>query len=257
LIKYNELENFDYLTPGLVDEIRSGKDYLESPPTLFKLDNSNVCNLNCIMCTREDIEDNRVLQKKTITELEAFLPTAKTFLLSGNGDPFVRPDTREILMNYKGPAKFDLITNALLMPRYWERVKHQKFRSISVSMDAATKETYEKIRVGGKWDDLLNSLSLVQENRNKFEYITINMTVMRSNYREIPRFIDFAESYGFHVSFQGMRGQGKDGNYGHENIFELKDTKALNELRNILINESSKKRDIGISWGDLVTYLNL
>ena len=143
------------------------------------------------------------------------------------------------------------------MPKYWERVKHQKFRSIIISVDAATKETYEKIRVGGKWEELLTSLSLIAEKRNKFEHIVINMTVMRSNYREIPQFIDLAESYGFNVTFQGMVGQGRHGNYGHENIFKLKDAKALNELRNIVINESSRTRSIEVGWKDLLIYLGL
>ena len=93
--------------------------------------------------------------------------------------------------------RFDIITNALLLPKFWDKVKHQRFGSLLVSIDAATRETYEKIRVGGRWEALLRSLSLIKENRHRFHPVSINMTVMRSNYREIPKFIDLADSFGF------------------------------------------------------------
>jgi len=50
------------------------------------------------------------------------------------------------------------------------------------------------------------------------------MTVMRQNDRGIPAFIDFAESYGFEVSFQRLRGM-----FGDQTIFEMKDTAAISK----------------------------
>ena len=252
VIKYEELEGIEWLTPTAINEIRSGKDRLESPPTFINLCNSNACNLHCIMCNREGTKDDPILQEKMMADLTNYLPTAKVLILSGDGEPFVRADTLDLLINCKYPVKFDILTNGLLLPKYWEKIKHQKFRTINVSVDAATKDTYEKIRVGGKWEDLLKSLSLIRENRDKFECAGINMTVMRSNYKEIPQFIDMAQSYGFFVQFFGIRDR-----HGNENIFEPNDVEALNELRNILINEFPKKRDIDVRWGDLPLHLNL
>ena len=82
--------------------------------------------------------------------------------------------------------RINLITNRSLLPKYWEKVKHQKFGTLLISVDAAKKDTYDKIRVGGSWVDLLQTLKLVKENRDRFSSVTINMTVMRHNYREIP-----------------------------------------------------------------------
>ena len=262
LIKYEGLKehqkvwDMELLNPQLIEEIKAGRDYLESPPVCFQLDHSSLCNLHCLMCTQDrdrTTKEDSTMQKKLEEDLRYYLPTAKMIYLSGRGDPLVRPDAIKLLINYKGPAKFHLTTNGLLLPKYWEQIKHQKFHILNISVDAATKETYEKIRIGGRWEDLIKSLNLVKQNRDKFAGVIINMTVMRSNYREIPQFIDLAESYGFSPLFQPV-GYGK---HGKENIFELNDVAAINELKNIVINENSKKRTICILWGSLLAQLNI
>lgn len=178
-IKYEELEDIEALTPELVDAIRSGRDCLESPPTLLKPDNSTHCNLRCIMCDVGDMfQDDATLRNKIMADLERYLPTAKRLVLSGVGDPFVRADTRDLLINCKGAIKFDVKTNGLLLPKYWGQIRNQEFGKLNISIDGATKETYEKIRAGAKWEDLLKTLSLIQQNRNRFVYIVISMTVM-------------------------------------------------------------------------------
>jgi MoaA/NifB/PqqE/SkfB family radical SAM enzyme len=135
------------------------------------------------------------------------------------------------------------------MPRYWEQVKHQRFGTLLVSVDAATKGTYEKIRRGGRWEQLLGALSLIKENEAAFSLVAINMTVMRENYREIPAFVQLAESYQFMATFQRIRGMCED-----QNFFELGDSRAIGELQSILNEEMAKKREIKVFWGDLIEF---
>ncbi len=254
LIPYDSLRTdlFDFLTPALIDEIKSGHDHLKTPPTVFNLSNSKVCNLSCIMCDRVFQDDNPQLREKTAKDILSYLPTARKVVLTGMGDPLARPDTRNLLMNFRGENSdliFDLITNAILLPKYWDQIKHQRFGALLISVDAATKKTYEKIRIGGSWEALLQGLSLVRENRERFSSVTINMTVMRHNYREIPQFIDFAESYGFGVSFQRIRGL-----FADQNFFELRDKAILQELKKIMTAERPKGRIISVFWGDLLEF---
>lgn len=255
LIKYEELEDLNFLSPEIIKGIREKKDYLSPPPSYLVPNVSTICNLACIMCPDRQYNEDQDVLNKLWPDLKNYLPTAKYVLLSGFGDPLARPDTRELLMTYENTAAFHLLTNGLLLPRYWEHIKHKKFASINISVDAGTQQTYEKIRRGGKWEDLLKALDLIKQNRDKFETAMINMTVMRSNYREIPQFIDLAESYGLNCSLHPMYGPGQ---WENENIFELNDTGALTELGSIFINEGTKKRNIVIDWGDgLPYYLNL
>ncbi|HQP30870.1 MAG TPA: tetratricopeptide repeat protein, partial [Deltaproteobacteria bacterium] len=247
LFRYDELAQIEALTPQLIEEIQAGKTRLEATPTAFKLDNSAICNLDCIMCSRASYPENPDLVGKTMADLGQYLPSAKRIIMSGFGDPLARLDTRALLMDEgHGHLKFDLITNALLLPRFWERIRHRKFGDLLVSIDAADKRTYETIRRGGVWDDLLKSLTLLEENRDRFESITLNMTVMRENYQSIPAFIDFALSRGFRASFQRIRGP-----YVPQNIFEPPDTEALGTLRGILDHARAAADHSRVFFGDL------
>lgn len=255
IIPFDELHKNKYLTPKHVEEILAGKDRLESTPTYFKLSDSKICNLKCKMCSvvRDDrfVDDKEMIQRRT-KDIIPYLDKAKTILMCGNGDPFARKDTRELLINYQNTnpeLKFALITNGLLLPKYWDKVKHQNYESIDISIDGASKEVYEKIRTGGKWEDVLKTLDIVKNNSKKFGHVLISMVVMRSNYREIPVFIDFVESYNFMPMFSRIQGMFED-----ENIFEMKDETALNELRSIIKNERTKKRSVRVIWQDLIEF---
>jgi len=252
LIVSDDLNRFDYITPELANEIREGKDFLDSFPTIYNMSNSSVCNLSCIMCVRNNIEDDHVLMQKAMNDVAGHLANARRIKLTGMGDPFARSDTRNFMIN-TGPftnITIDLITNALLLPKYWNQIKHHHFSVLVVSVDAATKSTYEKIRIGGKWENLLESLDLIKKNICRFKDVEINMTVMRENYQEIPLFLNMAQGYGFNASFQRIRGD-----HGTQNIFNPKDQKALSVLREILNREFPQKRNIFIKWGDMFEFI--
>jgi hypothetical protein len=251
LIRFDELERIDALTPGLLAEIRTGRDCLESGPTVFNLSNSTVCNLSCIMCTRHSDVSDPALVQKAAAELEAYLPQAKRIILSGMGDPFARSDTRNLMIKHAcGNLIFDLITNGLLLPKYWNDIQACRFGVLLVSVDASDKTTYETIRRGGVWEDLLASLSLIETNRDKFDSITLNMTVMRENFEQIPAFINFALSYGFCASFQRIRGF-----HELQNIFEPADRIALEVLRAIINREYAVRDWSRVYFGDLLEFV--
>jgi sulfatase maturation enzyme AslB (radical SAM superfamily) len=252
-IHSDRTDTSDYITPFLLDELKEKKDFLESSPTVFALSNSKVCNLSCIMCERKSQKDNPRLVKRTMDDIITHLPKARKLVLTGMGEPLARPDTRDLLINFRNSnpfLKFDIITNGLLLPQYWEDIKHQRYHDLLISVDAATKESYERIRTGGSWENLLKSLALVRENMNTFHSVTLNMTVMRQNYREIPAFIDFADSFGFHVSFQRIRGK-----HGDQNFFEDGDAMLLDVLKDMIAEEQVKTRNVTVFWGDLSDFL--
>ena len=92
-------------------------------------------------------------------------------------------------------------------------------------------------------------LDLVKENRGKFKNVLISMVVMKSNYKEIPQFNDLAESYGFLPMYSRIQGMFDD-----ENIFEMNDQAAINELRSIVTAESRRKRTVDVIWQDIIEF---
>jgi MoaA/NifB/PqqE/SkfB family radical SAM enzyme len=249
LIPLDDIERYAPVPPNLSHEMKNGRVCLDSTPAVFNMSNSRICNLSCIMCDRLKQVDDRVMIEKVAHDIASYLPFAKKVILTGMGDPFARPDTRDLLAGYNDPKsglRFEIVTNGLLMPEYWDRVKHQNFGDLLVSVDAADKEIYEAIRRGGSWEKLLDSLEFIRENRENFLSVTLNMTVMRLNYRQIPAFIDFAESYGFCASFQMIRGR-----CGDQNFLEDEDESAISELKAIIMSEKTKRRSINVFWSNL------
>lgn len=256
-IKLDDLHRDHCITPELESEIKAGKTILKSMPTYFNFSNSGICNLDCIMCCWRCMKEDTIAVQKAYDDVSPYLRNAREIILSGGGDPFVRPDTRKMLLEFNRVSypqlKINLLTNGVLLPKFWERIKHLNFGYINVSIDAATKETYEKIRRRSKWEALLFSLSVIKENKEKFDFVTINMTVMKENYREIPLFVELGKDFGFNVSFQRVRTEGKLD--PSSNFFESGDQDTLSDFIEIINNINARKYSINIDWTNLIGYM--
>ena len=69
-----------------------------------------------------------------------------------------------------------------------------------ISLDAATKETYQKIRIGCDFDRVLRNIRrFIELKKNKrafFPEISFRYIVMKYNVQEMPAFLDLAASFG-------------------------------------------------------------
>jgi sulfatase maturation enzyme AslB (radical SAM superfamily) len=235
------------ITPDIISAVRSRQTNLSAGPTWINLANSSACNLHCIMCGREKYQDDDRRMKQEITEVRQLLPGVRELFLTGNGDPFARSDTRELMLNLDSSLypdlKINLLTNGLLLPKYWERIRHLNFGCLNISCDAGTKETYEKIRLGGRWQDLIKAFEIISGARDRFSYIMINMTVMRDNYREIPAFVELASRYGFGVGINRVRGK-----WGEQNFFASADKKVLDELRSVITEAQAMAKSLNVHF---------
>lgn len=71
---------------------------------------------------------------------------------------------------------------------------------VRISFDAGTAETYKKIRVNGKWSDLIKNCKYLKELINQLDVKVIlhsDFIVQLDNYLEIPQYIETAKSLGF------------------------------------------------------------
>lgn len=244
---------------SLYDDISHGRAKINSHPLRFNLANFTVCNLNCVMCQSRAVEaQNKSIPEyvtKTHENLRNYFDKKITLYLSGNGEVLARKDTRELLQNFDSKkyskVDFQIITNGLLFqPRMWETIKHNNFTYANISIDAATKETYQKVRRGGNWDQLLEALQVFKKAKEegKFSSVNMNMTVMKSNFREIPQFIEMARARGFNSLFTKIRGPFND-----ENIFESDNEEALQELKAVLSDSNLYGEDVDMN--ELLKYI--
>lgn len=233
------------ITEDILAAVRSGSTTVPYGPTWMSLANSTVCNIDCIMCGSKHHKDDTELIKRVSGEVKELLPGMRELFMTGNGDAFARPDTRELLFNIDSARypdlKINLLTNGLLLPKYWDRIKNLNFGYLDMSVDAATPETYERIRRGGKWQDLMRTFETVSADRDRFSWITINMTVMRENYREIPLFVELASRYGFGVGINRIRGR-----WGDQNFFTSQESDVLDELRGLILDAQSRAQALNV-----------
>lgn len=172
------------------------------------VDVSNKCNIRCRMCYFhfDSVFHRRAqfMQPAMFDQLAARLfPLAHTVYLSAGNEPLTSPHFEELLQIAAPYAVPDLkfLTNALLVtPRLADAIARCGVNQVHISIDGATKETYESIRVGGKFKVLKRGVQLLAEARARYgketPHLQFNVTLMRSNLGELESFVDLAEELG-------------------------------------------------------------
>jgi hypothetical protein len=208
--RYCDLERCPYFASG---SLPLQKNITEGPyaeiirKRITKFDTAKVflamdplCNLRCISCRKDfarldDAEETEV--KRIMESVMEDIPRITALGLSGSGDPFASPLTRNFLFSHdseKHPhLKLYILTNGLLFNgECWEKMKRGRsaIASVQVSIDAATGETYEKLRLGGSFDTLMRNLRFLSDLRRRGEIgeFIISFVVNAVNLREMKAF---------------------------------------------------------------------
>jgi MoaA/NifB/PqqE/SkfB family radical SAM enzyme len=164
----------------------------------LKIEFSTHCNLRCLMC-RQNHNKNTSLDievlKKNIPwdHIGTILIQGGEFLILKNARDFfdylVARNIRPILT-----------TNGTVMNSLWAKKIALHAFAINFSLNAATKETHEKINVGSKWEKVLKNIEMVISYRDRLRtglYVGGHMTIVPQNLFEIPLFIKNHKKIGF------------------------------------------------------------
>jgi len=179
------------------------------PPEVIEIEPIHNCNLRCIMChVSYETMSRAKLTVAAIDQLEGL--SGRWAKLGSLYEPAAHPEFDKICRRLTELGlKIDLTTNgALLTPRVIEAVKDCNFRIVTLSFDGARKETYERIRRGGDFEQALQRIAAFKQAiqaRIPDAYFAVNYTVLRSNIPEIVDAVEMFEAMGFdHIGFIGM-----------------------------------------------------
>ncbi len=92
----------------------------------------------------------------------------------------------------------------MLNENFWKKISpavKSKSIELSISIDAATKETYF-INRGGDWDTLLTNMNFIS--KLGLEDVTISMVVQDNNFQEMKQFVQLGKGLGFKIVFQKL-----------------------------------------------------
>lgn len=201
------------MCPLFVEKRLTEENGLERPyrqmspvPEVLALGHDASCNLACVTCRRELCfakgEELEEVNKVTDKIKKDYLPACRFLILAGDGEVFASPAYREIYESAAcNPGYIRLLSNGMLFtPGNWERFRQHKTGKImlTVSIDAASKETYERIRRRGNFDILRKNMEFAAALRKKGElcYFRMNFVVQRDNYLEMIPFVQWGEKLG-------------------------------------------------------------
>lgn len=177
-------------------------------PIKFEMDVTSQCNLRCRMCYLSDPTFGR--RARIDFDIDVFrrlaaevFPNCALVSLSFGAEPLLHPrivELLEIVAAEEVPWRY-LITNGLLLDAEMiDAFVRIPLHGFSVSIDAATAATYERIRRGGRWQQLVGNLRAIDAAKRRagshFPQVSLNFVLMRSNAHELPALVRLAPELG-------------------------------------------------------------
>jgi MoaA/NifB/PqqE/SkfB family radical SAM enzyme len=184
-------------------EKRAGRRKLISRPWKFFIEVSQSCNLKCIMCLHRKRRLAGIMSDTLFHSLKDELTLAAVVHEHGYGEPFLDRgfiSKLEFLKTTAG-AYVDVFTNAVLLtPALSAQLTALGLNQVTISVDGATKETFESIRAGADFECVIEHIKALDAAKKHagsvLPYIRINWVGMARNIEELPRFIETAADIG-------------------------------------------------------------
>jgi len=156
-------------------EMTSGKTELRSYPLHLGIDLFGKCNIKppCVYCLWDWTKEwegefiDRVVDEKTFEEYGPFFYSSRLLINCSIGEPLLHPRLKEVLDFCERHKKIlEISTNGQAFTERTIRALVGKPVYLYVSLDAASKETYAKIR-NDRWDAIIPNLVRLNEERKK------------------------------------------------------------------------------------------
>ena len=175
-------------------------------PLILNLAADATCNLSCPSCRTHVIgADPQEIQEKErwLSNVEKELyPNLRHLYIAGNGECMVSRVYRDYISDRVIPyfsGQLHLVTNGQIWNEELLNAVLSAFRpEVLISVDAWKKETYETLRRGGLYENILaNIQKYVQLKKEKYlSCVVVRFVVQTANYQEIPEFIDGMRALG-------------------------------------------------------------
>ena len=181
--------------------------------TMFK------CNLKCIMC----IHSNKNKQKYEYAEklplhlFERVMKEASSYYcpsltIGGLSEPLMDENLIDMISLARENGFIDIMVNTnatLLTPEVSRLLIRSGLTRLRIGFDALTAETYEKIRVGAKYEKVKNNITRFMEIRgemgSRLPIVRISSVNLLKNHKELNGFIKYWKPIVDYVAIQMYR----------------------------------------------------
>jgi len=170
-------------------------------PSFIEVEVTTRCNLKCIMCEHTYwSEPNREMTFEQFKNIIDQFPRLKWIGLTGIGESFLNKDFMKMLRYVKSKGVIVELYDTFFFidKKFAQELINLKVDRIFGSIDAATKETYERIRVGSDFERVIKNVSdlfqLKKKNGAHFPEISFHYIINKHNVHELFQYVDLIGS---------------------------------------------------------------
>lgn len=227
-------------------------------PFMLKFESSTICNLKCKMCplTKGLSRKRGVLKFENFKKI--FDEINPPYLnLTGIGEPLLNPEIFKIIeYARKKNSLVKIDTNATLLNlENIKKLLKSKPSFVSISIDGITKKSYESIRVGGKFEEIIKNLRRLIEYRNKIQSETkihLFFVLQQNNIYDLLEIIKFGDKLGIDsVNGTIVTPLGNNKNKENLKISKMNIPEVKEELKSL-----RKKIKINLNIESIIDFLN-
>ncbi len=162
-------------------------------PTAVMIEPTNICNLKCPLCP----SGNGTLQRaKGFMDFEVYKSIIDQIcrysylvVLWNQGESFLHPQFVEMIDYANSKGLYTLSSTNANTDLDAEKIVKSGLDRLIVSMDGTTQETYNKYRVNGKLDKVIDNIKAIREAKKRLKSSTpiveLQFLVLRHNEHEI------------------------------------------------------------------------
>jgi radical SAM protein with 4Fe4S-binding SPASM domain len=169
-------------------------------PAVVQVQTINRCNATCRMCpypttwaleAREVMED--ALYSKIVTECAAAVEL-HDFIPMAQNEPLLDLKLVERIAEFKAQAQphqvVELVTNgSALTPRRFEQLSEAGLDLLTISVNADSQATYQKVMGGLQWSRLLELLETLRNKGSAHVNVYLRYVAQRDNAHEVRAFV--------------------------------------------------------------------
>ena len=193
-------------------------EHTDFPPILV-IAVTNVCDMACIHCAHPVIKKDAdykaafmdpAIHTKIVEETRSFKDQLWVFRYAADGESLLHPKFLDMVEETKraGIGPCDLTTNAMsLNEEKMRRLLEAPIDVIDISTDAYSKETYEKIRIKGKFDVVTANTKRLLEMRDELKSptkIMVSIIAQKQALHEVEAFQSYWGQYVDEVLVRGL-----------------------------------------------------
>lgn len=217
-------------------------------PRLCVLELTNRCNLRCPMCTHSIRDWKRSDAGEEILEkVRSLYPWLEILDLTSCGESLLSPLFWKALEEAPPGTQTKHLTNGLLVdPSVAERLVESQLSKLQISLDAVSRETYQRIRGVDGLERVLEHCKAVAAAKRRHSslkpWLGLNCTLAQSNIDELVPLIRLAAEIGF---------QGVESHFLYVTTPELKTDSLywdLDHTRTVFDEADRVAEDVGIRF---------